>query len=125
MVKRYDNVFDEMLEESKGDFVLYSDYAALEATIKRADDIRLTLTDDNEKQDEQISALTAELDAWKSVFGTTQLTHAQARLEQAEKMAGKLTATVSERDKEIALLREGLFPEQLKIIDALKEAHHE
>ena len=35
-------------------------------------------------QVEQIAALKAEIDAWHSVFGTTQLTHAQARLEQAE-----------------------------------------
>jgi len=29
------------------------------------------------------------LEAWQSIFGTTQLTHAQARLEEAEKRAKK------------------------------------
>ncbi len=42
--------------------------------------------------EEQIATLIAELDAWKSVFGTTQLTHAQARLEQAEKANAKRSA---------------------------------
>jgi hypothetical protein len=50
---------------------------------------------------EKIAALTAELDAWKSVFGTTQLTHAQARLAQAEK-------TVQKNTEEIERLRGAL-----------------
>ena len=33
-----------------------------------------------------------QLDAWFSVFGTTQLSHAQARLEQAEETASILVA---------------------------------
>jgi hypothetical protein len=55
-----------------------------------------------EKKDIEIDTLSrtvAErdtvLEAWHSVFGTTQLTHAQARLEQAEK-------SVAQQEREIA-----------------------
>ena len=35
--------------------------------------------------DEKIKELETELDAWKTVFGTSQLTHAKAKLESLEK----------------------------------------
>ena len=43
--------------------------------------------------------LSAELDAWKSVFGTTQLSHAQARLEQAEKTSAKQAGEIADLTK--------------------------
>ena len=38
---------------------------------------------------DKYSELETVLDAWHTIFGTTQLTHAQAKLEQAEKEAEK------------------------------------
>ena len=45
-------------------------------------DLRQNLMDMLIEKDKQITALTAELEAWKSTFGTSQLTHAQAQLER-------------------------------------------
>lgn len=39
------------------------------------------------------------LSAWQSIFGTTQLTHAQARLEQAEKEANKYKDLIKRVDE--------------------------
>ena len=48
---------------------------------------------------EQIAALKAELDAWHSVFGTTQLTHAQAKMERQAEEIKRLTERCIELEK--------------------------
>jgi hypothetical protein len=51
------------------------------------------------EKDKEIAELKCVIDAWHSIFGTTQLTHAQARLEVAEQ-------TVEKQKREIVKLKE-------------------
>jgi len=59
----------------------------------------------------EAKALETQLEAWHKTFGTTQLTHAQARLEEAEKQVKILTRKIEQlerkrsREQRIANLR--------------------
>ena len=58
-------------------------------------------------KDKRIKELECVLDAWQSVFGTTQLTHAETRLRVAEETVGKQEAILQK-------LREVIFPKEDK-----------
>jgi phage shock protein A len=49
--------------------------------------------------EERVKELECVIDAWHTIFGTTQLTHAQARLEVAESKVAKLESTIAEMCK--------------------------
>ena len=65
-VKEKDKIIEAWMLAAEAGTDAHKNYcdqiATLTATIKRTDDIILTLTDDNEKQAERIAALTAELE---------------------------------------------------------------
>lgn len=48
------------------------------------------------EKDAELAEVHTRLNAWQSVFGTTQLTHARARLEVAESKVTTLTARIAE-----------------------------
>jgi len=112
-IQRWDTPLGWMKESpDDGDYVLYTDHLAVVAEREREkdellanqrrrmgaeyDDLDAELKRVRIVAAEQIAALQAELDAWQSVFGTSQLSHAQARLEQAEKDVAALTARIKE-----------------------------
>lgn len=49
----------------------------------------------------ELAAKQIELEAWFSIFGTQQLSHASARLEAAESKVRRLEAQLAEREKRI------------------------
>jgi len=51
---------------------------------------------------QEVRSLQAIIDAWHSIFGITQLTHVQARLEVAEEGVKKLQARIKELVKALA-----------------------
>ena len=53
------------------------------------------------KAEARIQELEYKLDAWFTVFETTQLTHAQCRLETAENLVAKLQRENDELKKEL------------------------
>lgn len=63
-------------------------------THQRASAIRKWNTRPTEKEEAQI-----KLEAWQEAFGTTQLTHALARLEEAEKKAQRFRAKKEKDEK--------------------------
>ena len=100
--------------------------ATLKATVKRLDDVILTLTDDNEKQEQKIAALEAKVkekdkheDDYQRVIGEILLCNpipACQRLDDTleppwevikrmREQIAALTTTISERDEEIERLR--------------------
>lgn len=53
-----------------------------------------------EQERHEADELRCQLDAWQNIFGTTQLTHAQARLECAEKASDSLFQEIIELKKD-------------------------
>ena len=75
---------------------------------------------ENELDKDRIIELEAKLNAWYSIFGTTQLTHAQARLEVAEEGVKRLTQKLSAIKSE---LRKGMIKLVNQEIDSGWTAH--
>ena len=70
------------------------------------------------QKNERIAELEAKLEAWFTVFGTTQLTHAQDRLEVAERELIKNSVRMSElveKDKRITELQSDLTAKTLEL----------
>jgi hypothetical protein len=73
--------------------------------------------------------LRIQLDAWHSVFGTSQLSHAQARLEQAEKqhinnaLLGLAMYALSCRKQNTDEWMEGLAEHMTKVSESVDKDH--
>ena len=52
----------------------------------------------------RISELETQLDAWHNIFGTSQLSHASARLEQAESTVRRQAIRIEELTHEVESL---------------------
>jgi hypothetical protein len=61
-----------------------------------------------DRRNHEVQGLTAELDAWHSAFGTTQLTHATERLRVAEFERDALAERVRELEHDLAAHENGL-----------------